>query len=92
MTPYRFGFPIDSIPPVDPLDPDLPRRRQVYQSIVGCITWLATFTRLDIAHVLPFLASYINDPHPQHYKAAVSAIKYMQEKNEYDISFHPKSV
>ena len=30
MTPYRSGFPIDSIPPVDPLDPDLPRRRQVY--------------------------------------------------------------
>ena len=25
MTPYRSGFPIDSIPPVDPLNPDLPR-------------------------------------------------------------------
>ena len=26
MTPYRSGFPIDSITPVDPLDPDLPRQ------------------------------------------------------------------
>ena len=25
MTPYCSGFPIDSIPPVDPLDPDIPR-------------------------------------------------------------------
>ena len=28
MTPYRSGFPIDSIPPVDPLDPDLPRQKK----------------------------------------------------------------
>ena len=27
MTHYRSGFPIDSIPPVDPLNPDLPRRK-----------------------------------------------------------------
>ena len=42
MTPYRYGFPIDSINPVEPLDTDLPSRRQVYQIIVGCINWLAT--------------------------------------------------
>ena len=30
MTPCRSGFPINSIPPVDLLDPDLNRRRQVY--------------------------------------------------------------
>ena len=35
---YRSGFPIDSIPPVDPLNPDLPRQRKFYQSIFGCIT------------------------------------------------------
>ena len=44
MTPYCSGFPIDSFPPVDPLDPNLPRIMQVYQSIVGCINWLSTCT------------------------------------------------
>ena len=77
MSPYCSGFPIDSIPPVDPLDTDIPRRRQVYQIIVGCINWLATFTRPDIAPVLVFLASYINSPHLQNYKAAVHALKYL---------------
>ena len=45
MTPYSSGFPIDSIPPIDPLDTDISRWRQVYQIIVGCINWLATCTR-----------------------------------------------
>ncbi|KAL7481483.1 hypothetical protein ACHAWX_000154 [Stephanocyclus meneghinianus] len=30
MTPYRSGYPIDSIPPADPKDPDLKRRTKVY--------------------------------------------------------------
>ena len=91
MTPYCSGFPIDSIPPVDPLDPDLPRRRQVYQSIFGCINWLETCTSTDIAHVFTFLASYRNYPHPQHYKATVHALKYLTSTNEYGISFHSES-
>ena len=91
MTPYHSGFPIDSIPPVDPLDPDIPRQRQVYQSIVGCINFLATCTRPEISPALTSLASYINSPHPQHYKSSVHALKYLTRTNEYDISFHSQS-
>ena len=91
MTPYRSGFPIDSIPPVDPLGPDLPRQRQVYHITFGCINWLATCIRPDIVPALEFLASYINSPHPQHYKAAFHALKYLTSTNEYSISFHSKS-
>ena len=91
MTPYRSGFLIDSIPPIDPLDPDLNREQQIYQSIVGCINWLVTCTRPDIAPVLTFLASYSNSPHQQHYKAAVHALKYLKSTNENGISFHSES-
>ena len=91
MTPYRSGFPIDSIPPVDIINTDLTRGRQFYQSIVGCINWLVTCTRPEISLVLTFLASYRNDPHPQHYKATVHAIKYLRSTNEYGISFHSES-
>ena len=52
MTPYRSGLPIDSIPPVDTLNHDLPHQLKVYQSIFGCINWLATCTRPDITSVL----------------------------------------
>ena len=77
MTPYRSGFPIDSIPPVDPLDPDIMCQKQVYQIIVGCINWLATYTRPGIESALTFIASYSNDPNPQHYKAAFHTLKYL---------------
>ena len=91
MTPHCSVFPIDSIPPVEPLDTDLPFQRQVNQSIVGFINWLATCTRPDIAPALTFLASYRNAPHPQHYKAAVHALKYLTSTNSYGISFHSNS-
>ena len=91
MTPYRSGFPIDYIPPVDPLYPDLPRRRQLYQIIFPCINWLETFTLPDITPVLTFLVSYINYPHSPHYNAAVHALKCLTSTNEYRISFHSKS-
>ena len=91
MTPHCSRSPIDSIPTVDPLDPDILRRRQVYQRIVGCINFLATCARPDIAPVLALLASYRDFPHPQQYKASVHALKYLTGTNEYGIPFHSKS-
>ena len=91
MTIYSSIFPIDSIPPVDPLDHDLLRQRQVYQSIAGWINFLTTCTCPDIAPALTFLASYGNAPHPQHYKYAVHALKYLTSTNVYVILFHSKS-
>ena len=81
MTPYCSGFPIDSIPPVDPLYPDLLRQNQVYQSIVDCINWLVTCTIPEIEPALVFLALHSNAPHTQHYNAAVHALKYLTSTN-----------
>ena len=88
MTPYRSGLPIDAIPPPNPKDPDLKRRTKCYQSMVGCINWLATCTRPDVSPVLTFLASYSTNPAHQHYKAALHVIKYLLSTSDYGISFH----
>eukprot|EP00804_Cyclotella_cryptica_P016077 CCRYP_004202-RA/>CCRYP_004202-RA protein AED:0.18 eAED:-0.12 QI:0/0/0/1/0.5/0.33/3/0/1917 len=88
MTPYRSGLPIDAIPPPNPKDPDLKRRTKCYQSMVGCINWLATCTRPDVSPVLTFLASYSTNPAHQHYKAALHVIKYLLSTSHYGISFH----
>ena len=87
MTPYRSGLPIDSIGPPDPDDPNLPRQTKVYQRIVGCINWLVTCIRPDIAPSLTLLAAYSNKPSAQHYKAAVHALKYLFSTSDYGISF-----
>jgi hypothetical protein len=88
MTPYRYGMPINSIPPPDPDDPDQKRRTKCYQAIVGCINWLATCTRPDVSPALTFLASYNTKPSAQHYKSALHVLKYLYSTSEYGISFH----
>eukprot|EP00804_Cyclotella_cryptica_P008738 CCRYP_018465-RC/>CCRYP_018465-RC protein AED:0.27 eAED:0.26 QI:0/-1/0/1/-1/0/1/0/969 len=88
MTPYRSGIPIDSIPNPPKGDPDQKRRTKIYQSIVGCINWLATCTRPDISPCLTFLASYNQNPSHGHYQAALHALKYLYSTADYGISFH----
>ena len=90
MTPYHYGFPIDSIPPVDPLYHDIPRQKQVYQSIVSFINWLANCSGPEIVPALTSIVSNRNYPYLQHYNAAVHAPKYLIITNEYGISFHSK--
>ena len=88
MTPYRSGIPIASIPGPPKGDPDQKRRTKVYQSIVGCINWVATCTRPDISPCLTFLASYNQNPSHGHYQAALHALKYLYSTAEYGISYH----
>eukprot|EP00804_Cyclotella_cryptica_P002399 CCRYP_004096-RA/>CCRYP_004096-RA protein AED:0.22 eAED:0.22 QI:0/0/0/1/0/0/3/0/917 len=88
MTPYRSGIPIDSIPNPPKGDPDLKRRTKIYQSIVGCINWLATCTRPDISPCLTFLTSYNQAPSHGHYQAALHALKYLYSTADYGISYH----
>ena len=81
MKPYSSGFPIYYIPPVDPLDPYIPRCKKVYQSIVSCINWLETCTHYENAPALTFIASYRNSLHQQHYKTAIHELKCLTITN-----------
>ena len=64
MNLYFSGFQINSIPPVDPLDPDFTLLKKAFQSIFGCINWLDNSTITDIVPALTFLASCSNASHP----------------------------
>jgi transposase InsO family protein len=93
-TPYRSGLPIDSIPgaPIEDFDdPTFLRRREMYQSIVGSLNWLATNTRPDLAPITSFLAAYNNNPSQGHVDAALYAIKYLRQTVDYGIAFHSKA-
>ena len=69
MTPYRTGYPVDSIQSSSDQDPDLNRRTKVYQQIVGSINWPAQCTHPGVAPVLTFLSVYNLAPNHQNYKA-----------------------
>ena len=91
MTPYRSGLPIDSVPPPDKNDPDQARRTTVYQSLVGCLNWLAVCSRPDLATVVSFLASFMNKPSNGHYSAAVYALRYALSTSSYGVSFQSEA-
>ena len=75
MTTYCSGCPIDSIPDLDPDNPDLLKRKSAYQYICGSIKWLDILTCPDVATALSFLAVYQGAPNHGHYKAALYALQ-----------------
>ena len=75
-TPYRSGFPVDSIP--EPITTkDTPNLRDNLRSFVGSLNWLAQGTRPDLSTITAMLARYQNRPHKSHIDAAKYAIKYV---------------
>ena len=89
-TPYRSGCPIDSIPSatVDEDDDAFVKRRESYQSLVGCLNWLAMNTRPDLSTALSFLASYSSCPQQQHLEAALHVVRYLCSTASQGIAYH----
>ena len=54
---------------------------------MGCIGWLSTCTRPDLATVHSFLSSYLQCPSSQHMGAAIYALHYIHSIVDYGISF-----
>jgi hypothetical protein len=57
-TPYRSGYPIDSIPFTEMSSSDRDHLRLKYQSFVGSLNWLAHTTRPDLSLVVSLLAKH----------------------------------
>ena len=88
MTPYKSGFPVDSIQP----DPNIDKTKQQeletkYRSMVGSLLWLSQGTRPDLATITNMLAKYQNRPTPKHIESAKYAIKYVKGSKALGITF-----
>ena len=70
MTPYRSGFPIDTIPSIEMSPEDRAPLIGKMQSWLGMINWLQMCTRPDLATVFSLLASHMYKPSPSHIEAA----------------------
>ena len=70
QSPFRSGYPIDSIPN-EPYDKDTQHQyTKQMQSIVGSLTWLSMSTRPDLSTVTNLLAKYVASPSKGHITAA----------------------
>jgi hypothetical protein len=93
-TPYCSIVPIYSIAesPEDDASLALKHCKEVYQSLIGSIGWLAHSTCPDFITVHSFLASYSNKPSTGHMTAALYALHYIHSIQDYGILFTSKNI
>ena len=76
-TPYRSGYPVDTIPHKDMPLSERHKLNKKLQELVGSLTWLATITRPDIATITNILSQYNHNCSPGHIDAAKYVIRYL---------------
>lgn len=94
LTPYRSGYPVDSILPQSQSNPQDPQSspttkdlRDEMRQLVGSLNWLSQGTRPDLSTITSMLAKYQNSPTKQHVEAARYAIRYFKQTRKLGIIF-----
>jgi deoxyuridine 5'-triphosphate nucleotidohydrolase len=90
ITPYRNGYPIDSIPDITYDEITQKRLTLQMQTIVGSLNWLSISTRPDIATVTSILAKYCRNPSQGHIDSALRVIKYLKGTKTMKLCFSSK--
>jgi len=86
-TPYRSGYPVDSVPFIEMSSSERDKLRLRYQSLVGSLNWLAHTTRPDLSTIVSILAQHQSLPSPGHYDAAIYVVKYLATTSSLGIYF-----
>ena len=69
-TPYRSGFPVDTVPHIDLPQNQRDKLNKILQELTGSLNWLATQTRPDIATITNIISQYNTKCSPGHIEAA----------------------
>jgi len=87
ITPYRSGYPIDSVPSDSQSATQRDQLRLQYQSLVGSLNWLAHTTRPDLSTAVSLLAQHQSNPSIGHMDAAKYVVKYLAGTKNLGIFF-----
>jgi hypothetical protein len=60
---------------------------KLYQSLIGCINYLATQTRCDIAFAASILLQFLVNPAPAHIKSAKRVLQYLKGTIMYGLTY-----
>ena len=91
QTPYRSGFPVDTIPDMDMSQSDRDKTNKKLQELVGSLNWISTQTRPDISTITNMIAQYNSKASPGHIEAAKYAIRYLKGTQNMGIKFSSKA-
>ena len=90
-TPYRSGYPVDSIPDVDMTTEERDKLNKTLQELVGSMNWLSTQTRPDIATITNIISQYNTKCSPGHIESAKYAIRYLKSTPTLGIKFSSRA-
>lgn len=66
---------------------DSPTSLTRYQEIIGCLQWLSTCTRPDIAFAAAYLARFASNPLEQHWELALRVASYLSGTRNQGLQF-----
>ena len=90
-TPYRSGYPVDSIPTVPMSTNKQEKMNKELQELVGSLNWISTQTRPDLSTITNIIAQYNSKCSPGHIEAAKYAIRYLKGTPDLGIKFSSSS-
>ncbi|GMF31993.1 unnamed protein product [Phytophthora fragariaefolia] len=66
-------------------------RSRLYRSLVGCLLYITTCTRPDVAFVVTQLSRFLENPGLQHWKAAIRVLRYLKSTRGHGIVYQGSS-
>ena len=87
QSPYRSGYPVDSIPNEAYDTATQQAYTKQMQWIVGSLTWLSMSTRPDISTITNLLAKHVCNPSLGHIAAAKRVLRYLKGTSNKGITF-----
>ncbi|GJR85689.1 zinc finger, CCHC-type containing protein [Tanacetum coccineum] len=78
--------------PMDTSEKLMPNNGQVvsqleYSRVIGCLMYVMTYTRLDIAFAVGKLSRYTSNPSTQHWKVIQRVLKYLKKTMDYSLIY-----
>ena len=67
-----------------------PANTHEYQKIIGCLTYIATSTRPDLAAAVGILSKYMTKPSQEHWKGAKRILRYIKATLNFGTIFQAK--
>lgn len=58
-----------------------------YRSVIGCLLYVATCTRLDVSFAVSHLSRYVENPSRAHWNAALQVLRYLWMTRDFGVGF-----
>ncbi|GMF32340.1 unnamed protein product [Phytophthora lilii] len=63
-------------------------RTKPYRALIGCLLYIATCTRPDVAYIVTQLSRFLENPGQQHWKAAIRVLRYLKTTTDFGIVYY----